>query len=119
MAYPGLRDVPGVVDLAVIATPAATVPGIVAAAAGKGVAAEQAVQMLRSLRGTAVFGGLRGSPPVGLAAVVDVIVAVSELMTDNPQLAELDLNPVLADENGCDAVDWRIRIMPQEPGSSR
>ena len=39
VAYPGLRDVPGQVDLAVVATPAATVPGIVRAAAGKGVAA--------------------------------------------------------------------------------
>ena len=38
-AYPSLGDVPGPVDLAVIATPAATVPGIVRAAAGKGVAA--------------------------------------------------------------------------------
>ncbi|HEV2931644.1 MAG TPA: acetate--CoA ligase family protein [Streptosporangiaceae bacterium] len=38
-AYPDLRDVPGQVDLAVIATPAAAVPGIVAAAAAKGVAA--------------------------------------------------------------------------------
>jgi acetyltransferase len=39
VAYPDLRDVPGPVDLAVIATPAATVPGIVRAAADKGVAA--------------------------------------------------------------------------------
>ena len=39
LAYPDLRDVPGPVDLAVIATPAATVPGIVAAAAAKHVAA--------------------------------------------------------------------------------
>ncbi len=39
MAYPDLRDVPGQVDLAVIATPAATVPGIVRSAADKGVAA--------------------------------------------------------------------------------
>ncbi|HVT66198.1 MAG TPA: acetate--CoA ligase family protein [Trebonia sp.] len=38
-AYPDLREVPGQVDLAVIATPAAAVPAIVAAAAGKGVAA--------------------------------------------------------------------------------
>ena len=38
-AYPSLGDVPGPVDLAVIATPAATVPGIVRAAAAKGVAA--------------------------------------------------------------------------------
>ena len=39
VAYPDLRDVPGQVDLAVIATPAATVPGIVRSAAAKGVAA--------------------------------------------------------------------------------
>ena len=39
VAYPGLRDVPGQVDLAVIATPAATVPGIVRDAAAQGVAA--------------------------------------------------------------------------------
>ena len=38
-AYPSLSDVPGPVDLAVVATPAATVPGIVRAAAGKAVAA--------------------------------------------------------------------------------
>jgi acyl-CoA synthetase (NDP forming) len=38
-AYPDLRDVPGEIDLAVIATPAATVPGIISAAAAKGVAA--------------------------------------------------------------------------------
>jgi acetyltransferase len=38
-AYPDLRDVPGEVDLAVIATPAATVPDIIVAAAAKGVAA--------------------------------------------------------------------------------
>jgi ATP-grasp domain len=30
-------------------------------------------------------------------------------MADNPDLVELDLNPVLADETGCVAVDWRIR----------
>jgi acetyltransferase len=39
VAYPDLRDVPGPVDLAVIATPAAAVPGVVKAAADKGVAA--------------------------------------------------------------------------------
>ena len=39
VAYPDLRDVPGQVDLAVIATPAATVPGIVRSAADQGIAA--------------------------------------------------------------------------------
>jgi hypothetical protein len=31
-------------------------------------------------------------------------------MADNPQIAELDLNPVLAGPDGCMAVDWRIRV---------
>jgi acyl-CoA synthetase (NDP forming) len=68
-----------------------------------------ALVMLRSLRGASIFDGHRGTPAVQLEAVADVIVRVSELMADNPDLAELDLNPVLADETGCVAVDWRIR----------
>jgi acetyltransferase len=72
--------------------------------------AGQATAMLRALRGAAVFGGLRGSPPVDLGPVADLIAAVSELMADNPQIAELDLNPVLAGPDGCMAVDWRIRV---------
>jgi acyl-CoA synthetase (NDP forming) len=70
----------------------------------------QATAMLRALRGAAVLGGLRGSPPVDLGPVADLIAAVSELMADNPQIAELDLNPVLAGPDGCTAVDWRIRV---------
>lgn len=65
--------------------------------------------MLRSLRGAAVFDGLRGQPAVDLAAVADVIVRVSELIAVHEAIAELDLNPMLADETGCVAVDWRIR----------
>jgi acetyltransferase len=70
----------------------------------------QATAMLRALRGAAVFGGLRGRPPVDLGPVADLIVAVSELMADNPRIAELDLNPVLAGPDRCTAVDWRIRV---------
>jgi acyl-CoA synthetase (NDP forming) len=70
----------------------------------------QALAMLSSLRGAAVFAGLRGQPAVDLGAVADVIVTVSELVAGHPEIAELDLNPVLADGTGCVAVDWRIRI---------
>jgi acetyltransferase len=72
-----------------------------------------ALTMLRSLRGAAILGGLRGSAPVDLRPVADVIVRVSELMAEDPALAELDLNPVLAGETGCVAVDWRIRVAPE------
>jgi acyl-CoA synthetase (NDP forming) len=72
--------------------------------------AGQATAMLRSLRGAAVFGGLRGSAPVDLGPVAALIAAVSELMADNPEIAELDLNPVLVSAAGCAAADWRIRV---------
>jgi acetyltransferase len=78
--------------------------------------AGQALALLRSLRGAAVFTGLRGSPPTDLGPVADVIVAVGALMADNPEISELDLNPVLAGPGGCVAVDWRILIaLPAEP----
>ena len=70
----------------------------------------EALGMLGSLRGAAVFGGLRGQPAVDLGPVADVVVTVGELVAEHPEIAELDLNPVLADGTGCVAVDWRIRI---------
>ena len=68
----------------------------------------QAGALLRSLRGAAVFTGLRGRPPVDLGAVAAMIVAVGDLMADHPEISELDLNPVLAGASGSIAVDWRI-----------
>jgi acetyltransferase len=78
----------------------------------------QAVAMLESLRGAAVFRGMRGQPAVDIGAVADVVVAVSELVDGHPEIAELDLNPVLADGTGCVAVDWRIRISAPPWGSA-
>jgi acetyltransferase len=68
----------------------------------------EAVALLRSLRGAAIFSGLRGTPLVDVGAVADVIVRISDLMVGNPEIAELDLNPVLAGVTGCVAVDWRV-----------
>ena len=69
-----------------------------------------AAAMLRSLRGAAIFDGLRGRPPVDLGPVAAMIAGVGDLMAGNPEIAELDLNPVLATAAGCTAVDWRIRV---------
>ena len=69
----------------------------------------QAGAMLRSLRGAAVFTGLRGRPPTDLGPVAAMIVAVGDLMAGHPELAELDINPVLVGPDGNVAVDWRIR----------
>jgi len=74
--------------------------------------AGQAAAMLRALRGAAVFDGPRGRAATDLPAVAALVAAVSELLADNPRIAELDLNPVLAGAAGCLAVDWRIRVSP-------
>ena len=76
--------------------------------------AGQAESMLLSLRGAAILGGLRGSPPVHLGFVAETIVAVGDLLVAHPQIAELDLNPVLAGPDGCVAVDWRISTLNQQ-----
>jgi acyl-CoA synthetase (NDP forming) len=70
----------------------------------------QSMTMLRALRGAALFGGLRGSQPVNLEPVAALIATVSELIAASPDIAELELNPVLVSPAGCTAVDWRIRV---------
>jgi acetyltransferase len=70
----------------------------------------EAAGLLRSLRGAAIFDGLRGHPPIDLGPVADVIAKVGRLMAGDPEIAELDLNPVLATGAGCIAVDWRVRV---------
>ena len=70
----------------------------------------EATVMLRALRGAAIFDGLRGGPAVDIAPVADMIVRIGDLITDHPEIAELDLNPVLVTATRCLAVDWRIRV---------
>jgi acyl-CoA synthetase (NDP forming) len=69
-----------------------------------------ACSLLRSLRGAAVFTGLRGHPAVDLGPVAALVVAVGDLMAGHPEIAELDLNPVLVGASTPVAVDWRVRI---------
>jgi acyl-CoA synthetase (NDP forming) len=66
--------------------------------------------LLRSLRGADVFAGRRGRPAVDLGPVEALIVTVGDLMAGNPEITELDLNPVLVGAGAPIAVDWRIRI---------
>ena len=57
----------------------------------------------------------RGAPPVGAAALVDALLRVSRLAEDLPEVAELDLSPVVAGPAGVCAVDVRVRVSPAEP----
>jgi acetyltransferase len=53
-----------------------------------------AEQMLNELRGSALLDGWRGAPAANRAAIVDAMLAVSDLLTTQSALEELDINPL-------------------------
>ncbi len=76
---------------------------------------EDAQEMLRELKGYPVLTGYRGSPPVDLPALEALLLRVSLLAEELPDVAELDLNPVIARADGVVVVDARVRIEAAEP----
>lgn len=75
-------------------------------------------ELIGRTRVAALLGGFRNRPPVQIDAVIDVLVAVSCLLADLPQIAELDINPLLADERGVLALDARVRVDALAPGGA-
>lgn len=66
--------------------------------------------MLIGLRGYPLLTGYRGSDPVDVLALKNVLFRVSALLEDVPEIAELDMNPVFVHTNGVAVVDARIRL---------
>ncbi|HEX4214350.1 MAG TPA: acetate--CoA ligase family protein [Candidatus Dormibacteraeota bacterium] len=81
------------------------------------VSREEAASMLDSIEGRSLLDGVRGGHPVNRQALIDVIQRVSELVVDQPHVAELDLNPLFADKSGVLAADVRVLLDfdPPEP----
>jgi acyl-CoA synthetase (NDP forming) len=67
-------------------------------------------RMWRSLRAAPLLTGFRGSPPVDTDAVEDLLLRLGRLAEELPEVAELDLNPVLAGPDGVVAVDAKLRL---------
>jgi acyl-CoA synthetase (NDP forming) len=57
-----------------------------------------------------LVAGFRGAPAADEAALVDLVLRLSLLASDLPEVAELDLNPVLALPDRCVAIDARVRV---------
>ena len=66
--------------------------------------------MLKGIRGAAILEGVRGAPPVDFAALGEVVRRVGQLALDHDDVAELDINPLLALPQGATAVDARILL---------
>ena len=80
---------------------------------------QDAGDMVRSLRSSPLLFGYRGSRPVDVPALEDVLLRLSVLGQQLPELAELDLNPVIAGPDGIRVVDWRMRIAPPSGRTGR
>jgi acetyl coenzyme A synthetase (ADP forming)-like protein len=73
---------------------------------------QDAHEMVLSIRGAPLLFGHRGAPLCDVAAVEDILLRVARLADDVPQVAEMDLNPLIASPGGAVVVDVRIRLAP-------
>ena len=71
-----------------------------------------AAEMVREIKGYPILAGFRGQKPASVPALEELIVQVSQFIERNPQIRELDLNPVFAYENKAVAVDARVVLAP-------
>jgi len=67
-----------------------------------------ALSMLDGIGAASILNGVRGSDPVNRDALAGLIENVSQLVSDFPQIVEMDLNPVFASKSGAIAADVRI-----------
>ena len=72
------------------------------------IAPRDARQMIREIKGFPLLEGYRGQDPADLAALESLLLRVSEFVEQQPEVSELDLNPVFAYKDGALAVDARI-----------
>ena len=71
---------------------------------------DEAAAMLGSIKATALLDGVRGAPAVDKAALAGIVEKVGRIVTEHPEIAEMDLNPVFATASDAVAVDARIAL---------
>jgi len=82
----------------------------------------EAARMVRSLKTFPLLDGYRGAPRTDIASLEDVLLRVSALVEAHPEIAEMDLNPLIVSPRGAVAVDARVRVEqgpPRKPVGAR
>ena len=74
------------------------------------ITADEAKEMLKQLKGYKILQGVRGQEGVNIDLYADQVARVSALVQAAPEIAEMDLNPLLGNPRYVTAVDARIRI---------
>ena len=67
-----------------------------------------ALEMVQEIKSAPLLKGYRGDSPKDIQALAQALVTVSQVMEENPQIKEIDLNPVFVYEKGIVAVDARV-----------
>lgn len=75
----------------------------------------EAEELVDLIRGKKLLHGTRGQPPVNVSALLDLILRVGQLAQENPEILELDLNPILCYAERVVAVDVRLTVAEEEP----
>jgi acyl-CoA synthetase (NDP forming) len=78
--------------------------------------------MVRETRSYPLLAGYRGYPPADIEAIQDVLLRVSRLVEEVPDIAELELSPIFVGSpgEGCRILDSRIRVaLPQNGRAAR
>ncbi|MBP2478760.1 acetyl coenzyme A synthetase (ADP forming)-like protein [Crossiella equi] len=70
--------------------------------------------MVTDIKAVEILHGVRGAEPVDLDALADVVRRLGDLVTDFPEIRELDLNPVFASADGAIAADVRVLVQTGE-----
>ena len=74
---------------------------------------KSALKMINEIQGSAILKGYRGKPPYELQAVARCIAQVSKLLSDHPEIVNIDINPLIVYEKGkgCIIVDSKIETI--------
>lgn len=76
-------------------------------------------ELVSRTRVSRLLAGYRDRPAANLSAICRTLIQVSQLVSHIPQVVELDINPLLADENGVLALDARLKVAPTEMAGSK
>ena len=71
-------------------------------------------ELISRTRVSRLLPGYRGRPPADTTAISRTLIQLSHLIADIPEIVELDINPLLADDQGVLALDARMRVAPAE-----
>ncbi len=75
---------------------------------------QDAAEMIREIRSYPLLKGVRGEPPVDFRALEDVVLTMSQMAVDFPEIVEAELNPVLVSRSSALAADIRITLDAEE-----